>query len=205
VSCGDWEARIALLVEGDLPDGEAGAVEAHLAGCAGCRRFAEELRESQRDLRGLREEDLDHGVLAAVRRRVLEALDRPARRLPVFVGLAAAAGIAALAVFLSREEAVRLPEPPPRTPVTTAAEPAPAQIPPPSLAAVETERRATSPTLAATESARRPARRVAMTVEPAPPVAAGAPPEGARPAIKIVTSDPDVVIYWVTDPEGGPS
>jgi hypothetical protein len=205
VSCGEWEARIALLVEGDLPDGEAGAVEAHLAGCAGCRRFAEELRESQRDLRSLGEEDPDRRALAAVRRRVLEALDRPARRSPVFVALAAAAGIVALAVFLSWEGADRLSEPPAPAPVTTAARPVPAEIPPPSLAPVEPERQATSPAVAPSGSVRRPARRLVMMVEPAPPVAEGTPPEGSRPAIKIVTSDPDVVIYWVTDPEGGSS
>lgn len=205
MSCGALEGRIALLVEGDLPEGELGAVETHLAGCAVCRRFADELRESQRDLRSLGEVDLDRAALASVRRRVLEVLDRPARRSPVFVALAAAAGVVAVAFLLSREVVGRLPEPPSRVPPASAASPAPPEVRPPRLAAVDAERRAAQPASGQLAPPEPPAGRVAMTVELPPSVAPGAPPEDTRPVIKVVTSDPDVVIYWVTDPEGGPS
>jgi len=52
-------------------------------------------------LKSQAEEELAPGALAAVRRRVLDAVGRPARTSPLVLALAAAAGIAALARFLS--------------------------------------------------------------------------------------------------------
>jgi hypothetical protein len=44
-----------------------------------------------------------------------------------------------------------------------------------------------------------------MTIEPPLPHAPEGAEEPSQPVVKLVTSDPDVVIYWVTEPNGGQS
>jgi hypothetical protein len=51
MTCQDFELQIALLTEGDLSASEAERVELHLARCPQCRRFAEEIAESQTALK----------------------------------------------------------------------------------------------------------------------------------------------------------
>ena len=42
--CGRQRESISLLASGALPEEEAGAVESHLAACAACRKYYEEVR-----------------------------------------------------------------------------------------------------------------------------------------------------------------
>ena len=45
MACAEYEERLLEWQEGTLPAAERGAVEEHLAACAGCRQFAEELKQ----------------------------------------------------------------------------------------------------------------------------------------------------------------
>lgn len=112
--CPDHESRIALAAGGDLTPPEAAALEAHLRSCDACRRFAEEIDDSQRAVRGLAEQELGDDVLTGVRAAVLReiASSRQPGAVVAFPGagwrtarpwLAAAAGVllalGALALF----------------------------------------------------------------------------------------------------------
>ena len=206
MSCERYEELIALHVEGDLSPAESARVEAHLAGCASCAAFAGELRESQRALKELAQEELDPAALAAVRRRVGLALDaggasRPARRPAALWALAAAAGVAVVAFLLQRPAD----GPPPQPPSPSAAAPprvaspvGPAVRPPAAVASASAEApRATAP---------RPARRATTVREDVPPPTVARNGDSESPlVIKLVTNDPDIVIYWLVEQNGGKS
>lgn len=104
MSCERWEERIALDVGGDLPDTEAAALARHLRGCPECRRLAEDMAASQRDVRRHSAPPFDAEILARIRAGVHERLDsrrgaivrRPraaARWLPLAAGLALVVGL----------------------------------------------------------------------------------------------------------------
>ncbi len=167
MTCPEWEARIALAVEGDAPAGE---VEAHLAACEGCREFARELRLSQAAFKELRDEPVEQAVLDGIRGRAMAAIAAaPRPRVRWWWWLAPAA----VAVAILLMGIMRVPEPP-RAPVVAAV----GQLP--------ELRRALSP-----PPAGRPER---------PPQAKGLPHRPLEPLLmKIVTDDPDVVIYWIVE------
>ncbi|HSW49688.1 MAG TPA: hypothetical protein VLH09_05900, partial [Bryobacteraceae bacterium] len=114
MACSQYEALIALYVEGDHVTPET---EDHLRACADCRALAGELRQSQELVRSLREEEIPDAALAAVRSRVL---DRVASRRPSWVfalrwwhGLAAGAATAVVAFLMLPGPAVPPPASPP--------------------------------------------------------------------------------------------
>jgi hypothetical protein len=183
MACSRYEPMIALYVEGDLSTAE---IEEHLRLCPGCRRFADELRDTQRLLRGLREEEAPVEALAEVRNRVLEQV---ASRRPSWLfafrwwhGLGAGATAAVLGGMLFPRPAA---PPSPRLP--------PFHPPAPALSGA-------GPRPAATSQV---ARTKAGRAQGAPPAAA----RGAAPRepllVKMFTDDPDVVIYWLIDQNGG--
>jgi anti-sigma factor RsiW len=71
MNCRDLRRDITLHVEGDLPPRLIAGVETHLASCASCRTFASEVRETQAELRQVRNEIVDASSLLRVRSRVL--------------------------------------------------------------------------------------------------------------------------------------
>jgi hypothetical protein len=176
VNCSRWERQLALLVEGDLGGREAREVEEHLAVCPACRDFVEELRQSQVALRDLGGEEVDGAALAAVRQRVLAQVE--SREPAWFFGLRwwHAVPVGVAAAVMAVVLWPRVPE----------------VEPPPALA---------------------------IWAPPAPEVVRPAPPpsamkrvpeiESVAPAepllVEFVTNDPDVVIYWVIDQDGGKS
>jgi anti-sigma factor RsiW len=206
MSCERYEEPIALHVEGDLSPAESADVEAHLAGCAACAAFAGELRESQRALKALGQEDVDPAALAAVRRRVGQALGdrgaaRPARRPAALWALAAAAGVAVVAFVLQRPAD----GPPPQPPSPSAAAP-PVVTPPAGPAIPSPAVVASAPGGPAPAATSRPARRATTVSEevPGPTVARNGDSESPL-VIKLVTNDPDIVIYWLVEQNGGKS
>ena len=74
MSCKRFERLIALHVEGDLAERQVCNVEFHLAGCAACRRFADELKVSQVALKNLRHETICQADLRVLRQRVIDAV-----------------------------------------------------------------------------------------------------------------------------------
>lgn len=117
MSCARWEERIALAVEGDLPARESTGLEAHLAGCPGCREFRAELLESQAFLKDLGTEDVDSAMFDRIRGRVMaQVAEQPTPAVFPWRWMWAPVCAAALAVVLLRPR--ELPEtPPPPVPV----------------------------------------------------------------------------------------
>lgn len=174
MNCRNWEERIALYIEGDLPAGQATEAERHLAECAECREFAATLKGDLSILRAAHSEPIEAARFAAVRARVLDRIQRqrrPAWWLPwVAVPLAAAAML--FVTFRPRPVeplpvALSLPPAPQIQPVEPAAEPTAPPAPP-----------------------RRP-RRIRPKLNPR------RPPEPLM--VKLVTDDPNVVIYWIAN------
>ena len=173
MSCAEWEARVAAYCSGPVDAAEAAAVDAHLSTCAVCRRAAEEMRACLGVLR-----DSDY---AAVRARVLGSVAPSRRRLWKWAATAALAAAAAL-LF-----AFEVPSRPEQLPVRAIA------LPP-------------APPISLPVAAPVPLRvhRVAMHRAVRPnliPVAQSAP-EVKPLVVKLVTDDPNVVIYWITSKSG---
>jgi anti-sigma factor RsiW len=95
------ESKLSAYIDGELPEGERKAIEAHLQSCERCTAATARLRRVRERLRAAsRSEELD---LNAARERVLERIDRrrlasPAGRKGVFLPLPLA--VAAAAAFL---------------------------------------------------------------------------------------------------------
>jgi anti-sigma factor RsiW len=176
MNCKDWEERIALSAGGDLDPALEAEVRQHLAECAGCRGLAGSIEDSLTLLRSAHEEPIAAGHYAAVRARVLDRVARerrPWRRWVWAAGLAA--GLAVAGVFLAMRSAEK-----PKV-FVAAVRPRVAQ---------EVPVRPVEP-VAATVPARRP--RPRRTVAPRPP-------QPVEPlVVKLITNDPNVVIYWIAD------
>ena len=182
MNCANWEERIALLMGNDLEAAESAEVERHLAECAGCQLFASGMREALDVLLETQAAEPRPADYAAVRARVFEELERrPLRRW--LLGLASAAAVAALLLLLVW--------PHPARHVSVAKSQSPA-APPQLLSPVPA---------AVAKPAVLPVRVVPRRRKPTVPIVKAAAP--ATPlVVKMVTDDPDVVIYWITDTRG---
>ena len=231
MTCTRYEQDLALYVEHDLADADAAAVEAHLRECPTCPSFLAELRASQAQLKDLASEEMEAEALAAVRVRLVAAAAAPRARhdgrVPTWA--AAAALVLALGTLLwivaiarwtdpARTVAVSVPPPVarPTIPSAPAAEPSPrSTLPGPPAVSPHMEQaqvrrgRADSPSVVpalspddADQLARaviaiariRSVRDTQPDVEPSPEPA---------PLMRLATADPDVVIYWQLEPNGG--
>jgi hypothetical protein len=65
------ENELALYVEGDLPPDKASEVDVHLVPCVLCRELVEELRETQSVFKSMKQEAVSPQALAQLRARVL--------------------------------------------------------------------------------------------------------------------------------------
>ncbi len=229
--CRRLRAAIALHVAGDLPRRRAARLDRHLASCPGCRELAERLAADRRALGGLASEPLDPGSLARIRGTVLGRIEEDeasrtragglfglprrtswalsalavallAAGLVLAMGLAlwpgpeAGPGLGSGAERPQNPEPVASAAPAPPSPAPATSPPAAARPPttPPRIAAA-----APRPT---TETQPRRAHR-----EGRPQPAAATTP-AARPSepllIQVVSDQPDIVYYWLTEPEETP-
>jgi predicted anti-sigma-YlaC factor YlaD len=78
-NCQAWEELVYLYTEAGTSPEEAAAVAAHLDACSGCRRLAEELRELQAAVSGLREPSPPPEFLSGLQGRL--AQERPGWRM----------------------------------------------------------------------------------------------------------------------------
>ena len=189
MNCAGFEKLIALDAEGDLPAAKADSVADHLRTCSHCRTFAQELHTSQSLLKDLRQETVDEAALQAVRRGVLNRLPAEIPAAPwglwrFALGAAMAAAII-LAVVVFRH--------PSRAPGRDSARqqkelpsleaeqqtPAPPSLPMrlPQRARAERPRHAHAAINRNSEAPRHP--------EPL--------------TVKLLTNNPNVVIYWQVD------
>jgi hypothetical protein len=190
--CSDFEQLIALYVEEDLSVPERGRVEVHLKECSSCWDLAEDLKESQAVFKSIREDVPDATALSVVRERVLgevgelHAMTWFERF--VFGGLRRKAALASIALFLAGSGALwmsRTPDVVPAPPVIVVVPPVPDL--PPETAPVPVAPRRVRP----------------RVPEPAPVLVAAAPPEEPKQvAIKFLTDDPNIIIYWLVDEKG---
>lgn len=175
MSCARWEEKIALYAEGDLPERDTRRVEEHLGECPECRRFAAALAESQLAVKSLRGEAPEAAALEAVRRRVLEQIASEPR-VPGFAwGWAWKYGLAGLALAVTGGLWWW---------------PSPSREAAPPAMVVELPR---APVPAPPPAPAPKRRRVAR-----PPVVPSEPL-----MLKLVTDDPNVVIVWLIDRNGG--
>lgn len=175
MSCTKFESLIALYVESDLAESEQRLVEAHLETCHGCRDFAADIRESQTALKELRMDFVEESALQEVHAEVLNQLRTPRKKAawPKYA-IAAMLLIGLWAGWFWRARTAVLPEVQPRA----------AMIAPPPLAAIPAQR-------VHTARVSRHHRQPAPTFQSEPLV------------VKIVTDDPQVVIYWLVGQNGG--
>ena len=232
MTCTRYETDLALYVERDLPPAGAAAVEAHLAECPSCPRLLAELYASQALVKDLAAEEIDPEALATVRVRaiVVAARSRRSRSGSVPAWAMAAAIVLSLGAAVwgirhlreadpARTSAVLWP--PPRVasatvPSVTAA-PSPRSTLPGSPAvsrrmeAAQVRRgRSERPTAAvptlSPDDADQLARAVVAIarirrVDVIGPEAEPSP--APAPLMRLATADPDVVIYWQLEPNGG--
>jgi len=189
MNCPDFEKLIALYVEDDLPERKAADLEAHLKACRSCQEFAEKLQASQSLLKSLGQESVDEAALQEVRRRVLDGIASgaepprfPAWRLALGAALAAAAIFAAVTLWRPRAPEQRR--------VWEISEQAPAQAVPSISTASEHARVRTEKAKHALRQRRQSQGSLTASVHP---------PQLEQLTVKLITDDPNVVIYWLVD------
>jgi anti-sigma factor RsiW len=214
MNCKAFESLIALYIEGDLSASDLSRVVCHLDGCAACRYFADDMRESQSMFKSLRAGTVNSAELADVRQRVLNEVGDldPAPGWVVtmhrlfFAGLRrrnaiAGALVAALitgSVWYSETRIVH--ELKSEAPVDVAKFEAPAPVDLPyvvqrSVAAPRIVKRAEP--LELTEVLPEEAHEVHLIEDMVP-----LEPQVSRIPMKFVTDDPDIIIYWLPTDKG---
>jgi anti-sigma factor RsiW len=178
VSCADYETLIALYVENDLTEQEMSRVESHVETCAACSEFVAAMRESQAVLKALRLDRVDDADLAEIRASVMSEVS--SRRKPIAwpkLAIAAALVVTCAVAWMWRmrpDVAVVVPS---RAAVT---------VPPAPMTLVHTPLRTKHHPVRAARHAR------------------SAPVFKSEPlVVKMFTDDPQVVIYWLVDQNGG--
>ncbi len=197
MKCGYSEELLALYVEGDLVQNETARVEGHLLECADCCEFTSELRHSQSIFKSLRQETISGTALASVRQRVFAKMETSSgwvlkleRHLLGFRRKYALAGLAIVAVASVAVWQIARVQQHANAPVRFAATPPEKAtlIPGP---APEVER------------VRAPAKPVKLQSKPKPAPMTPAVEEHREFVVKMLTDDPNVIIYWLVDLKGG--
>jgi len=211
MSCTRWHRRIALEVGGDLGAHHSRGLEKHLEGCAACRDLSEELRSQRQELLRLDRAAGDGVTLGSVRHAVLADLD--ARRGPVFhlpaggrrLAFAGAAAVVLIvaAIVLRHGATTSQPMVAERRVPTVVSAPTAAPTHSPTAGAIVETPRAVQPPAPLEPVDHEPlrlARRDLPAPEPESAHSLSAPTEPMT--VKILTDDPEVVIYWIVDPKG---
>lgn len=187
MSCKAFEELIALDAGGDLTPAEAARLQTHLEACAPCRELAHSIGASQAALKELSEAGLDEDALARWRRGLLARIEaEPQRRILGWRwAWAAAAAMALVALVAVPRLPRRTPSP---APVAQAVPPVSASPRPPVAQAVPPASARPQPPAALAH--RRPRHRRAPAPLPEPLL------------VKLETSDPNVVIYWIVEGKG---
>jgi hypothetical protein len=216
MSCENFQEMLALQVSGDLPAAQARHLEKHLRDCRDCRDLEKRLRAGRRALIGLAAAE---EAPASIRSEVLERVSAEPKLVTGLLpgwrtaGVAAAA-VLVLALVLAQFLPVRTPAPlsadsaatadSPLETAMTAPDDAPdtGSLPPIEMTppAAEFSPAADAVTAAVVKpvepaTAARPERPIVS--EPASP-----PPPAESVVVKMLTDDPDVVIYMLVDKEG---
>lgn len=198
---------VALHVEGDLSSTKAREFEDHLRACDACRDLEADLRQSQILFKGLRQDTVNNAALAHVRTRILAEVGGLSARPRWGRWVYAIAG-ATFAAAMSVGVAVYFRTPPDVLQVVNKVPLPPA--PDLSLRRVETAK-IEAPALANApkikEAVVRAARgdgRNRQRVKQVNAVRATEPVEPpTQIVVKLLTDDPNIVIYWLVDQKNG--
>ena len=233
MKCSRSKGLLALYVEGDLNDSQCGPLDDHLRECGDCRNLAAELVESQALLKSLRGDAVPEAALLSVRRQVLPRIARidnspnwalrveralMSRFRPRYAMTAIAAILVVSGVFASGivwrtgSESI---------PVAEVVQPAPEAVPP----SVDVDRRLPDPEPSETVVEAPVQSRPLVELASAGSEVAVATPTLLEPrelpvmdppaidsvnagpvsqiVVKLVTDDPNVIIYWLIDSEQG--
>ena len=178
MNCREWEEAIALYAAGDLEARRRLEVEQHLGACPGCQIFAGGMRECLEAMREAHRQEIGEASYAAVRARVLAKLQPAPWWRRRWVQASALAALACGALWLALVDwQIRRPVAPP---AVTMARPAAPPIEAPVLVA---------------RARPLPRRRSHPPRTPKPK------PAEEPLTVRMVTDNPDVVIYWITDPK----
>jgi hypothetical protein len=203
MNCARWQRLVALYVGDDLDRSRSARVKQHLSACPSCRDLEQDLR---RDLQTLG--DLDAAAtatldLGSVRGAVLEKIENRRKRSPMLLQPRLLAALAMVVVVIALALVFRQSRGAGALRTVSRGIPSPA----PGQAAVPKPRE-TSPPQPTPEFAR-PIPNTANTLlvraetSPSDSSAPFPPSVPVEPmTIKILTDDPEVVIYWIVDPKG---
>jgi hypothetical protein len=188
MACRDFEQLVALYVEEDLDAVDRHRIERHLRGCGACAALAEDLRESQALFKSLRQNLPDEAMLVSVRNEVLVEIQAASRGwADVLFGVYRQRATLAGVILLLVGSVVWFHEGEPVSPIPVA----PSPVAPPVAVPNDVPREPT-PKVAAVRAKVR-------TTRPTPPDPAD-PPQ--QITIKLLTDDPNVIIYWLVDENG---
>jgi hypothetical protein len=212
MKCSRWQQRIALYVGGDLETRQIRGVERHLDTCSACRELAEALRRDLEVLAGLESDELNGVAFGSVRGEVMAEVEkRTASPLAAVLSNHSRVAMAAAVVAVVAALVVMWPNGGPEEPRI-----AEENVRKPTAAAE-------NPIETGPEEPDAPVVTVSEFAEPQPPVlerepktliARAEPPSVAHQSVvspsapvepmtmKILTDDPDVVIYWIVDSKG---
>jgi hypothetical protein len=212
MSCGHSENELALYVEGDLPPDKASDVDVHLVSCAVCLQVVEELRETQSAFKSIKQEPVSPQALAQLRTHVLGQLaarnSRPAWGRWVYA-LAGMGFVVAVAVGV----VTRYRHPQPVTQQAIQHESAGPQSPPfqggvaRSASPIGRSLNGSRAEVVINEQPLRPRLRRGLPSFERRGLGESQPQKRAEPPkeimVKLLTDDPNVVIYWLVDENGG--
>jgi hypothetical protein len=198
-----WNRLVALYVGDDLDDRRGDDVERHLAVCPSCRRLEQELRSDMLNLRELDSAATGDLGLGSVRGAVMARIEnrrRPfaAPTMPRLLAVCATAvAVIALALLFRQgreRDAHQTAGGEAAIPASVvAAEPEPRVPSPPQVPAAIVRETTITAGIPSAPAAQSPLRQAL----PSPPSVPAEPM-----TLKILTDDPEVVIYWIVDPKG---
>ena len=216
MNCLEFRTEIALYVEGDLIPNRSRRVERHLAGCTECCALADDLRDSQAEIRQLRNEIVDASSLNRVRANVLEQVRTINERRTwferSFIWLWAfrfwQAALATVALALLAASIWRLTYN--ATPAVPIARQFDVQTPPslqPETLSLQTIDGSVPGKALTRASVARRSRRThpvkQLTVPSREQNMDGQDNQSRDVLVKIMTDDPNVIIYWLIDQKTG--
>ena len=202
MNCSTSRECLALWIEGDLPEAQVQLMERHLSSCPACRTFRTELGDSQTRFRALLDEPVNVEALDRIRGAVLGRTSRGSKTagdkrplIPAWAYTAAAALLIALIGWTALRPSQEVE--PVRTAQVEAIPEAPEVLRPPEVAQPEPV------AMAAIREDLAPAPQPAI-VEPKTVVADRTRATNTQSlTVKLLTDDPNVIIYWVIGQVGG--
>jgi anti-sigma factor RsiW len=224
MNCRHLENELALYVEGDLPPARTSWMDMHLLSCEQCRHVVEELRETQSVFKSIRQDTVSPQEVAHLRTRVLGQVAARTLRPPwgrwvyALAGLVFVVAVAVRLLSTDRHPAARVqqvvapqvsvPQSPPfQGQVAQTTSPIGRSLNERSASPIGRSLNESRAGVVINEQPPRPRLRRGHSffggtgMENPQPQTPAEPPKEIM--VKLLTDDPNVVIYWLVDQNGG--